>query len=210
MKKITLFLIVLFISISLSGQTKLSDSESKVVIEKIEKSGFGMESIHCDFVQTKKMKLLKKEMVSKGVMYFQHPNKLRWQYTSPYEYIFLLNGDKVDLKSAKSSQSIDIKENKMFRQIAVIVLGSVTATNLMGNADFNVEIYKDANSYYAKLYPKKKEFKQIYNTITIFFKSDLSMVTNVKMEEKSGDITDVKLSNVKLNIPIGEKVFTLN
>ena len=36
------------------------------------------------------------------------------------------------------------------------------------------------------------------------------MVTNVKMEEKTGDVTNIKLSNVKTNISINEKNFIIN
>ena len=189
------------------GQTKLSSSQQKDVLEKIDKAAASMKSMQCDFTQTKRMKMLNKEMLSKGNMYFRHPNQLRWQYNTPYDYIFILNKEKVSIKSAKSTQNIDVQQNKMFRQITNIILNSITGGNLKNTADFTTEIYQNGKTYFARLYPKKKELKQIYRFIEIHFNPTLTMVNSVKMEEKTGDITLVQLLNVKTNIPINEKMF---
>ena len=169
-----------------------------------------MKGMQCDFVQTKRMKLLSKEMQSKGIMYFKRPNKLRWQYIAPYDYTFILNGDKVQIKSSKSTKNIDVQGNKMFRQITNIILNSVTGGSLKSSSDFTVEVYKKDNTYFAKLYPKKKELKQLYQVIEIYFDSALTMVNSVRMVEKTGDETRVNLINTKLNIAIDEKMFAVN
>ncbi len=207
MKHLSIFILTLTLSLSATAQTKLAGEEQKQVLEKIDKAATGMKSMQCDFLQTKTMKMLKHDMVSKGVMYFKHPNQLRWQYTSPYDYIFILNGEKVNIKSTKSSQQIDVQKNKMFRQITGIILNSITGGNLKNSADFTVEIYRSGKSHFARLYPKKKELKQIYQTIEIHFNPALTMVSSVRMTEKTGDVTVVQLQNVKTNIAINAKMF---
>ena len=192
------------------SQTKLTAEQQKEILEKVDKSASAASSMQCDFTQTKSMKLLSKEMQSKGVMYFKRPDKLRWQYTSPYDYTFILNGDKVQLKSAKSTKNIDVQGNKMFRQISNIILNSVTGGNLKSTSDFSVEVYKSAEGYFAKLYPKKKELKQIYQAIEIYFNPTLTMISNVKMIEKTGDVTIVRLSNTKTGVAINEKLFKID
>ena len=210
MKRILFILLTLVTTLGVCGQTKLTAEQQKQIIEKIDKASASMKAMQCDFTQTKSMKMLKKEMQSKGVMYFKSPDKLRWQYTSPYDYTFIMNGDKVSLKSAKSTKNIDVQRNKMFRQITDIILKSITGGGLKSAADFTVEMYKNDNGYFANLYPKKKELKQIYKTIVIGFNAELTMVSSVKMEEKTGDVTTVKLQNVKMNTAFNEKVFDIN
>ena len=210
MRRLLFVMLVAFAALQSWGQTKLTPQQQNQILEKIEKSSAATTSMQCDFTQTKRMKLLKKEMSSKGVMYFKKDNKLRWQYTSPYDYIFILNGDKVRLKSAKSTKDIDVQKNKMFRQITGIILNSITGGGLKKTSDFQVELYKSDKGYFAKLYPKKKELKQIYQTIEIYFNPTLTMVESVVMMEKTGDSTVVKLSGVKTNVPINEKMFSTN
>ena len=205
-----LILLTFMSSLPLLGQTKLTAEQQKQMIEKIDKTASAMTGMQCEFTQTKSMKLLSKEMQSKGIMYFKRPNKLRWQYTSPYDYTFILNGDKVQIKSSKSTKNIDVQGNKMFRQITNIILNSVTGGSLKSSSDFNVEVYKKDNSYFAKLFPKKKEIKQLYQVIEIYFDPALTMVNSVRMVEKTGDETRVNLINTKLNVAVDEKMFAVH
>lgn len=211
MKNLFIFCFMLLTScVMATAQTKLTAAEQQMIIKKVESASQTMKSMQCDFTQIKTMKLLKKDMQSKGVMFFQRPDRLRWQYIAPYDYTFILDGDKVHLRSQRSSQQINVQQNKVFRQITSIILNSITAGSLKSNADFSVELYKQDTSYYARLLPKKKELKQIYRWIEIYFNPRLTMVSSVKMLEKTGDLTTVKLQNVKTNIKIDAQQFKVN
>ena len=189
------------------GQTKLTAEQQKQIVEKIDKASSAMKTMQCDFTQTKRMKMLSKDMQSRGVMYFKRPDKLRWQYTSPYDYTFIMNGDKVQIKSMKSTKNIDVQQNKMFRQITNIILSSITGGTLRTSADFTVELWQQDKSYFVKLYPKKKELKQLYQYLEIWFDPALTKVSTVKMMEKTGDMTIVNLLNTKYGVTINEKMF---
>lgn len=209
MKKQVIILLAMLMPLIAMGQTKLNAQQQKQVIAKIEHAAAATKTMQCSFTQTKRMKMLSKKMVSKGVMYFKTPTKLRWQYTSPYTYTFLMNGDKVRMVSGRSTQNVDVKRNKVFRQITNIILNSITGGNLSRSADFSVSLYKQGASYYAVLYPKKKELKQIYKYIKLVFNASLTAVTTVEMVEKTGDTTVVSLQNIKVNKPIDEKYFSI-
>ena len=197
-------------ALSVMGQTKLTSEQEKQVLAKMDQSSKALRSLQCDFIQSKRMKILSKEMQSKGILYFKKPDKIRWQYTSPYDYTFIMNGDKVQIKSAKSTKNIDVQGNKIFRQITTIILNTVTGAGIMNSADFNVELYKSGDIYFAKMQPKKKEVKQVYSSIEVYFNSALTMVDTIKMIEKSGESTVVKLVSPKLNTTIDESVFKVN
>ena len=137
-----LMIVAFFSVLSMTAQTKLTKEQEKVVLEKMEKSSNALHSLHCDFVQSKKMKILNKEMISKGVLYFKKPDKIRWQYTTPYDYTFIMNGDKVQIKSSKSTKNIDIQGNKIFRQVTSIILNTITGGGLKNSPDFDVELFK--------------------------------------------------------------------
>ena len=209
MRKILLSCLLVFLSpcLPMMGQTKLMAEQQKQIVEKIDKASSAMKTMQCDFTQTKRMKMLSKDMQSKGVMYFKRPDKLRWQYTSPYDYTFIMNGDKVQIKSMKSTKNIDVQQNKMFRQITNIILSSITGGTLRTSADFTVELWQQDKSYFVKLYPKKKELKQLYQYLEIWFDPALTKVSTVKMMEKTGDMTIVNLLNTKYGVTINEKMF---
>ena len=206
-KLLSCLFVFLFPCLPMMGQTKLTAEQQKQIVEKIDKASSAMKTMQCDFTQTKRMKMLSKDMQSKGVMYFKRPDKLRWQYTSPYDYTFIMNGDKVQIKSMKSTKNIDVQQNKMFRQITNIILSSITGGTLRTSADFTVELWQQDKSYFVKLYPKKKELKQLYQYLEIWFDPALTKVSTVKMMEKTGDMTIVNLLNTKYGVTINEKMF---
>ena len=209
MRKILLSCLLVFLSpcLPMMGQTKLTAEQQKQIVEKIDKASSAMKTMQCEFTQSKRMKMLSKDMQSKAVMYLKRPDKLRWQYTSPYDYTFIMNGDKVQIKSMKSTKNIDVQQNKMFRQITNIILSSITGGTLRTSADFTVELWQQDKSYFVKLYPKKKELKQLYQYLEIWFDPALTKVSTVKMMEKTGDMTIVNLLNTKYGVTINEKMF---
>ena len=196
--------------ISAFGQVKVSPHEQQRVLQRFNTSSSSLVSMQCDFVQTKMMKLLKNDMHSKGKMYFVKPDKLRWEYSTPYKYIFILNGNEVEIKSENNTQKVNIQRNKMFRLLSNIILQTITGGHLNNSSDFTVEILKNKDMFLAKLTPKKKELKTIYTSIEIVFNSSLTMVKSVRMEEKTGDITTVELLNVNTNTQISDTLFKLN
>ncbi|MBR4805113.1 MAG: outer membrane lipoprotein carrier protein LolA [Bacteroidales bacterium] len=205
-----LAIILLLIPLTLSGQNKLTAERQKEILEKIDAEGAKMSSMQCEFTQTKSMKMLSRQMVSQGKMYFKKPNRLLWQYSSPYDYTFLLNGDNVQIKTSKSTQNINVQENKIFRRITGIIVDCITGAGLKNSPDFTSEIWEKDGAYFARLYPKKKELKQIYEVVEIFFNPSFTMVSSVRMVEKSGDETLVKLNKTKINAPLKDEIFAVD
>lgn len=178
--------------------------------QRINRAAQSMTSMRCDFTQTKSLKLMRSNVVSRGVMYYSRPNKLRWEYTSPYRYTFLLNGQTVVLKDTKGTSRIDANQSKMMKEITRIMMSSVVGTCVNDSRDFKVALSGSGNSWRAVMTPRRNPMKQMFQTITVGFDMQRQVVTSVRMVEKNGDTTTIQLNNVKINTPIDAKVFSLH
>ena len=190
-----------------SAQQKVNESK---VIQQINAVATSMRSMQCDFVQTKYLKMLNDKMVSKGKMYYQKSNKLRWEYTSPYSYAFVLNGSKVLISKGKRNDVINVNQSKMFKEIARIMMSSVVGNCLTDKKDFKVSLVASGSDYIATLYPQQKQMKQMFQKIILHFNKAKSTVTKVELVEKKGDKTLIELKNVKTNASINGKIFSIN
>lgn len=179
------------------------------IIAKINAAVSKIETMQCDFVQTKHMKMLNNKMVSTGIMVYKQNDKLRWEYKIPYTYVFILNGTKVYLKKESRNDVIDIKQNKVFKSIAEIMMNSVVGKCLTNNKEFNVSILDENKQWVASLIPQKKELKQMYSKIILYLGKATSIIQKVEMIEKNGDKTIIELKNVKLNKPVNANSFSL-
>ncbi len=204
-------LICLAVSLSIQGQTmkRADEAQSKAMVESINRTAASIRSIACSFTQVKSLRFLNDKMTSQGRMYYDGSGKLRWEYTSPYQYIFILNGQSVHIKSAKTSRTIDIRQSRLFQGIAQLMMNSVTGRCLSSDADFTCVMYVQGDEWIADLTPKKKEVKKMFKSVRLHISSTRRMVSQVEMTETSGDTTVITLKNVKTNERVDEKLFTV-
>ncbi len=207
MKKLFLFFFAVVLSTTVSLAQSTGDAKIKQQINAVASK---MKTMQCDFVQTKYMKMLNDKMVSYGRMYYQQSDKLRWEYTSPYTYTFVLNGSKVLLNKGKRSDVINVNQSKFFKEIARIMMNSVVGKCLTDEKDFKVSISTSASEWVATLLPQRKDMKQMFQKIVLHFSRSQMMVSSVELIEKKGDRTVIQLKNVKTNSTINAKMFSVN
>ena len=207
MKKVVFitFLLSLFL-INPALAQKVTPAQVK---QQISQAASKLKSMQCDFVQTKHLKMLNDKVVSKGKMYYQQSDKLRWEYVSPYKYTFILNGSKVQLKNSKRNDVIDVEKNKLFKEIARIMMSSVVG-NCMNDKSFKVTISDGKTEWIATMVPQRREMKQMFQTIKLHFNKQNSMVSMVELIEKNGDKTVIELKNIKTNVAIAPNIFSVN
>lgn len=204
MKKIFLIIILGVIALTTEAQTA---AEQQAAIQTISRATAQMKTMQADFVQTKTLKMLGDKMVSHGRMAYQQSDKLRWEYTTPYTYTFILNGSKVTLRKGKRSDVIDVNRNKMFKEIARIMMNSMVGRCITDSKTFKVSVKTDAQHYTATLLPLKKDMKQMYTRIVLVFSRQTATVGRVMMYERNGDCTDIVLKNIKMNAAVSAKEF---
>ena len=201
-----LFVILSFLSIHTLVYGQKTEQE---IIEKINSEAMKLASMQCEFVQTKKVVLLNDRMVSKGKMFYKQSNKLRWEYTTPYTYVFVLNGSKISF--GKNQQDvIDVNQSRVFKEIASIMMNSVVGKCLSDKKSFKTTIKASNSEYIVTLIPRTKEIKRLFNTIILHFDKQQSFVVRVELIEKNGDVTTIDLKNIKKNNPVNDQVFSIH
>lgn len=207
MKKLLIIIILALFAIHQPAIAQVTQGQVKQMIGHAAAS---VKSMQCDFVQTKYLKMLGDKVVSRGVMYYQQSDKLRWEYVSPYKYTFILNGNKVQIKNDKRTDVIDVERNKLFKEIARIMMSSVVGDCLNDTRSFKTTITDGNTSWVATLVPQRKEMKQMFSSIRLYFNKKSSMVSMVELVEKNGDKTFIELKNVKTNGQIASSTFAVN
>lgn len=185
-----------FLGLSLAGSVSaqdlkvLSEPDAQKAAAAINSANAGVKSLQADFMQVKEMAIVKEKMVSSGKMYFQD-GSLRWEYLKPSKSVFVTDKDQM-------------KSNRMFRSMAGLMAGSVTGINL-NDPSFKVTMYSPGKGYVAELVPLKREMKQMFTKIRLFFGAD-NRVRQVELEESQGR-TVITLSNVKYNVSLDPGLF---
>lgn len=193
------------VSFPLAAQRQAGNAEE--MIEEICDAASGIRSMQCEFRQTKNLSLLATEMVSTGRMYYKE-GMLRWEYLSPYRYIFIINGERVLLDSPSGSNVIDTKTNKMFGSIANIMMNSLTG-NIMDTEEFYTLILEEKEGWIAELIPVKKEMQQFFTKVRLHINPVEKSVEKVELLEKGGDTTLIEMTEIEKNVSVDDSVFEI-
>ena len=207
MKRLLIFSMALCLCILNLSAQKVNETQVK---QQINYMASRMKTMQCDFVQTKYIKMLNDKMVSRGRMYYQQSNKLRWEYTSPYTYTFVLNASRVLIRKGRRNDVINVNQSKMFKEIAHIMMNSVVGKCLTDTRNFKVTITSSSTMYVATLYPRQRQMRQMFQKIILHINKQKSVVSTVELIEKKGDRTVIQLKNIKINAPVNAKVFSIN
>jgi outer membrane lipoprotein-sorting protein len=165
-------------------------------------------SISSDFIQEKNLSLLDEKVVSKGIFRFKKENKVRMEYTHPFKYLMVINGDKVTIKDQQKSNSFSAGSNKLFSIINTIIIDCVKGTAL-DNKDFTNKLFESEKNYLVELIPVKKDLKQFFTVINVYLdKKDYSVI-KIDMKEPSGDNTLITFTNKEINATIQDAEFNI-
>jgi outer membrane lipoprotein-sorting protein len=159
-------------------------------------------TISCDFRQEKKLVVLSEKILSKGQFYFKKENKIRWEYTEPYNYLIIIANNQLYTRDDKNHKQYDIQSNKLFKEMNKFITGCIQGDILKNDRDYSITYFENSNQYYVKLVPRDEKMRQMLNELQIWFdKSDLT-ISGLKMVESGEDYTKIDFLNKKLNSEI--------
>ncbi|MBQ3989677.1 MAG: outer membrane lipoprotein carrier protein LolA, partial [Bacteroidales bacterium] len=166
-------------------------------INEITRNTVGIQSLSCQFTQTKQSSLLVDNAEAKGKMSYSRPKSMRWEYTSPYSYALVVEGDSLSM-TGNGTASTNQKANRMMKEMSSLIIGSINGERLFDERTFSINIYEETGCYRVKMNPKRKDMQRMFQNITFLFGSDDYTVRSVVLTEKSGDATTINFENLTI------------
>lgn len=204
---LSIFILIGFTSIAQETFT-LIDNSDKLRTE-FKSSTQTLSSIHSDFIQEKYLAYLTTTVVSKGKFWYKTPNKLRWEYTEPFKFMVIMNGDKIIVKDENQTNAYKNKPNNTFQMLNEVLASSVNGT-LIDNPDYSFEVAENSNDYRIVMSPNKEEAKKMVDKIEMLFSKTNLSVYEITMFEPGGDTIKIKFENKRVNQAISDQVFAID
>jgi outer membrane lipoprotein-sorting protein len=201
-------LVLMSLNFALSQNTFKPMRDTVSFKKSLEATAQKTNTIKSDFVQEKNLSVLSEKIISKGQFYFKKSNLLRWEYTTPFQYIIALNGDNVMIKDGNKVSKYDVQSNKMFKEINDMMVGMVQG-KLLGNKSFKLKYLEDDKYYIVQSIPLQKNKKEFLKEIYLFFDKKDIAVSKINFVEPSGDYTDITFTSRQMNLEIPNEKFVI-
>mgnify|MGYP004474772731 FL=1 len=103
-RPILIFLVSLF-ALTLFPEVAQGQEE---MLRAIRTTGASIESLECEFTQTKTVSMLEQKIVSEGKLYFRKHSAVRWEYLTPVHNFFIMNGEDLLAGNDASAKPVSI------------------------------------------------------------------------------------------------------
>ena len=199
MKKSLMILIIL---------TAFTASAHAGTLESYETAKKQLGSLKAHFIQKKIFTLFDETETSEGEVYFKRPKQVLWQYQKPSSSDTVLARDNSWTVSpaVKQVQKITVAGGNSNRLFQILGFGEFKE-KLSDSFEIKELAPEEDGLAQLSLTPTHESLTPFYSEIIIKLSPKDHLPRRVILKEKSGDITEVLLSNVQTNISVSDSLF---
>lgn len=198
MKQVFLFGVLLACSFLLLGWA----DDLKSLKEKVE----SVNSIKAEFTQQRHLEMLDDPLVSEGLLYFETPHSLRWEYSEPVRNVLLMKDENIRQYTQGNDgmveqQGLDLEAMRVFLQeICMWMQGEFEA-----NPDLEAEMKSGRR---VLLKPAgDNAMAQVLQRIELKLTDKPGVIDSVKIYEDPDSYTNIKFHDIKINQGIKRGIF---
>lgn len=175
------------------------------LVAELQQSLSGTTNVQSEFVQEKKLSLLEQTVVIRGRLAVEQPAKLSWQVVEPIRYNMVLDGSVLKQwdETTGKVQTMSLAGNPVFKVVVTQLRAWFSGQFDQLTKDFDAK--SDAASTVPRIIftPKEGSFAfKVIGRVVLTFREDRRYISDMLIEERSGDRTTMTFTNTVLNAAI--------
>src|SRR2546426_5960642 len=163
------------------------------------------------FTEKKDLKLLARPVLSRGELYYNRPNQVRWEYVEPDRKVFVITEEMylAYYPALKRAEEVPIKKFVGKRLFRFIGLGQ-SIDELGKYYEFQMAPQSDLkDTYLLLLTPRKKKLRERVAEMKIWVDTSTYLPRQLQYVEADGDSTLLAFHDVRTNIEVAASRFRL-
>lgn len=195
-------LMVVLLTIQTAAQGEL---DRDFIVRQLARAQREIEDFTADIVQEKRISLLRKEIVSHGVMEFKRPHKVLIELFDPDPSLMVVDGNSFWLyfKRERIAQRYRVAHNPMLKRYLMILDQPFTV-----GWEKLTSVRREGDSAVLEFIPEQGE--AAFSKIVLWVSTEDWLIRKMALHEKSGDLTILSYANIRVNTGIPDSHFTLD
>ena len=179
-------------------------------MDSIRRAAATVETLEASFVQTRTLKILKKPLVSRGVIAYRRPNDLRWEYQSPLATLLVVRKGNAQRLLKHGREWVTDHSAKL--EVMKLVLGEISLWldgNFAASKTFRPELHpaSKAAPAHVALVPLDPQLGKLIARIAIVFGERPGSVSAIDIFEQGEGTTHIAFENPRYNEAIPDERF---
>ncbi len=173
--------------------------------EALKQQGPEIKTVRADFVQEKHLKILARPLVSQGIMIFQAPGSLRWEYKAPIKNILLIHNGRTRKFVERDGELV--AEQAMGLEAMQVVLQDISrwlGGSFTDNPAFAVGLESGRR---IMLTPREQAMARLISRIELQLSERPGLLDSVTIYEGPDSFTRLTFANAEINQEINNLLF---
>jgi outer membrane lipoprotein-sorting protein len=169
-----------------------------------------VQTLEATFVQTRTLKILKKPLISRGLLAYRRPNDLRWEYQSPLPTLLVVRAGNAQRLLKHGTEWVSDASARL--EAMKLVLGEISLWldgNFTASKTFRPELRpasKDQPAHVA-LFPLDPSLGKLISRIVITFGEQPGTVAAIDIFEQGEGQTHIAFADARYNQAIPDDRF---
>lgn len=206
MRRAVVFLF--FILAALAPPGTVSARLDAQILDSLKKEAEKIQTISSKFIQKKHLAMFEKTLRSQGKFYYQSPDCLRWEYTSPYEQGFALCGESgLEWNEISGEKEINTAGNPLWRTLAeqLIAWSRLDVDRLRGKYEIAV---REKSPLVLELVPRTEAMRGVISRLVLHMAEKRGVIREISFFEPDGDNTRIEFKDTQTNVSLPEGIFS--
>ena len=196
---------------SVEPYRELSASEMEVILARMTESIQFVKSLKAEFTQERHMAMFLDVLSAKGILYFEMPDKLRWELTEPYASILIFNSGNVAKFNREKGKYVrmNLGMEDMFRESLRQIISIMRGDFRKVQKDYNISMANGAD-YRLVMRPVSAGMAKVIKSLDLSIDQRSNYVTTIVIREPKGDSIEIRFSDQEENSAFDQRLFDLS
>lgn len=185
------------------------DSETKEIVQRMSRQAALNRSIRARFVQEHQLVMFDDILRSEGVLYYQKPGRIRWEFTQPYGSltIMLETGavEKFDVIDGRPVR-VATGSQKVLAEVLTQIMNWQRGNLLSAAEGFRLLMYP-GSGYKLVMIPEAKGMAKIFSRLEFTIAKESFLVTAVCLWENENDYTLIRFFDQQIDTELSPGLF---
>jgi len=190
----------------------LEGPEKADFLRKVEERMSGVRSLAVEFEQEKKLRLFKEPVVTRGLLLFAAPDRLRWETRAPFRSILVVSGNEVGKYEYLKDERRPLKLGR--GADAILLVMDRIRSWFQGKFDregkyYEIDAVREPRPRLV-LRPRDEAIRKRISAMELDLSADLSAVEAVTLVEGEGDRTVMRFKELARNRELPPGTFSVS
>lgn len=190
---------------------ELSASEMDSVIAHMTGNLRSVQNLKADFIQERHLSMFLDVLSAKGTLYFEMPDKLRWELTEPYASILIFNSGNVAKFNRENGKYVrmNLGMEDMFRESLRQIISIMRGDFKKVKEDYNISMSRGPD-YLLVMRPVSAGMAKVIKSLVLSIDQSSGHVTKIIINEPHGDYIEIRFSGEEENRAFDQRLFDRN